>query len=306
MGATTGIEWTDHTFNPWIGCTKVSAGCANCYAKTRDDRHMLGPQSHWGPGAPRHITSAANWREPLAWANAARREKKRAKVFCASQADIFEEEAPVEARRRLWDLIGETHDALDWQILTKRPENITPVMWDDDLNLGFFEVTRCWLGTSIEDQDSADKRIPFLLDVDAAVRFVSCEPMLGPVDLSCIPWPAGCEGHPEGFDALRFDDRNSKFPLPHLYWVICGGESGPGARPMHPDWARVLLNQCDRAGVPFFFKQWGEWLPAMCDGAKTENGITLNCSDGPVRVGKRAAGSLLDGREYKAFPAVGM
>jgi len=305
MGTKTEIAWTDHTFNPWIGCTKVSAGCANCYAKTRDDRHMLGPLSHWGPGSPRHITSAANWREPIKWAKAARAAGRRDKVFCASQADIFEDDAPVEARQHLWVLIDETCDALDWQILTKRPQNILSVMCDDNLNLGFFELTRCWLGTSVENQEAADKRILELLAIDAAVRFLSCEPLLGPLDLQYPKsfYPEGpetcCSGVECGCHGLPVDP-------PVIYgvdWLICGGESGPGARPMHPDWARSLRDQCKSANVPFFFKQWGEWLPPMQDGAPGL-GQMLNCGDQYERVGKKNAGSLLDGREWKQFPLV--
>jgi protein gp37 len=301
MGKVTGISWTDHTFNPWIGCTKVSAGCANCYAKMRDDRHMLGPVSHWGPGAPRHITSAANWREPIKWAKAARTAGRRDKVFCASQADIFELEAPVAARQALWRLIGDTCDALDWQLLTKRPHNILPVMYDDNLNLGFFELTRCWLGVSVENQEAADRRIPELLAIDAAVRFLSCEPLLGSVDLAIAVGvlPVVITGD--------------------IDWVIAGGESGPGARPMHPDWARGLRDQCAGAGAPFFFKQWGEWGP--CENGEVtpspqdwdtppathefHDGDRPRCAQEVVyRVGKKSAGSLLDGREWKQFPVV--
>jgi protein gp37 len=309
MGTKTGIEWTDHTFNPWIGCTKVSAGCANCYAKTRDDRHMLGPVSHWGPGAPRHITSAANWREPIRWAKAARAAGRRDKVFCASQADIFEIEAPVAARQALWKLIGDTCDALDWQLLTKRPENILSVMCDDNLNLGFFELTRCWLGTSAENQEAANKRIPELLAIDAAVRFLSCEPLLGPVDLAIAVGvlPVGITGD--------------------IDWVIAGGESGPNARPMLPEWAESLRDQCEAASAAFFFKQWGEWAPGACAGSlpsRTERTATwwdgrwlydsltprqseeLHRDDAPdvYLLGKKAAGAMLDGREWKEFPTV--
>ena len=313
MGSITGIEWTDHTFNPWIGCTKVSAGCANCYAKTRDDRHLLGPVSHWGPGAPRHVTSFANWHEPLKWAKAARVAGNRERVFCASQADIFDAEAPVGARRRLWELIGETCDILDWQLLTKRPENIVPVMCDDELNLGFFELTHCWIGTSVENQDIADTRIPALLDVDAAVRFLSCEPLLGPVNLNNLKYKPGTDGWLSAFNETAWPD------LGKIDWIICGGESGPGARAMKPDWARSLRDQCVSAKVPFFFKQWGEWGPCE-NGEVTPSPQDWNtpppthefhdddrprCAQEVVyRVGKKSAGSLLDGREWKQFPVV--
>lgn len=298
MGAKTGIEWTDHTFNPWIGCTKVSAGCANCYAKTRDDRHMLGPVSHWGAGAPRHITSAANWSEPLKWAKVARAAGRRDKVFCASQADIFETEAPVEARRRLWGLIGDTCDVLDWQLLTKRSHNILPVMCDDNLNLGFFELTRCWLGVSVENQEAAEIRIPALLEIDAAIRFLSCEPLLGPVNLNNLKYRPGANGWVSAFNEIAWPD------LAKIDWVICGGESGPNARPMQAEWAQTLRDQCAESGVAFFFKQWGEYLGALQDGPTVGSHQEINSSDQPVRVGKKLAGALLDGWEYKQFPEV--
>lgn len=328
MGKTTGIEWTDHTFNPWIGCTKVSPGCANCYAKMRDDRHMLGPVSHWGPGAPRHVTNAANWRQPVWWANDARKTGIRERVFCASQADIFDAEAPVEARRRLWGLISETCDILDWQILTKRPERIAAVIAEDGMILDFFEATRCWLGVSAENQAAGDERIPLLLRTPAAVRFVSCEPLLGPVDLA---WAISRNRLDIGAGFLM---RGRFAPgletLRPLDWVICGGESGPGARPMHPDWARSLRDQCKAAGVPFFFKQSGEW--AEVDGGPPNRVFDVDKAHAPIdrmncvialdghtprteselrdnvkyrwmsRVGKKAAGCLLDGVEHKAFP----
>ena len=128
MGKVTGISWTDHTFNPWIGCTKVSEGCKNCYAKTSDDRHLFGQISHWGPGAPRRRTSESNWREPFRWAKRAQAAGVRAKVFCASQADVFDAEAPEGAQRDLFNLIHITSDWLDWLLVTKRPERIHTVM----------------------------------------------------------------------------------------------------------------------------------------------------------------------------------
>ena len=331
MGTKTGIEWTDHTFNPWIGCTKVSAGCANCYAKTRDDRHMLGPVSHWGPGAPRHITSAANWREPIRWAKAARAAGRRDKVFCASQADIFELEAPVAARQALWRLIGDTCDALDWQLLTKRPENILSVMCDDNLNLGFFELTRCWLGVSVENQAAADERIPLLLQTPAALRFISAEPLLGPVSLRWknstdfdTPHPRHKMPEPDECGRICTDEYDG---LRELDWVICGGESGPNARPMLPEWAESLRDQCEAASAAFFFKQWGEWAPGACAGSlpsRSERTATwwdgrwlydsltprqseeLHRDDAPdvYLLGKKAAGAMLDGREWKEFPTV--
>jgi len=231
MGTNSKIEWTTHTFNPWIGCTMVSSGCINCYAKTTDDRHLFGQVSHWGPGAPRRITSDTNWRQPYRWAKRAEVATERPRVFCASQADIFEDEAPIEARRRLWKVIGDTYQFLDWLLLTKRPERILGVMDDDGLNFGFFKKTRCWLGTSVENEKTI-ARVWEILDVDAGKHFLSCEPLLSSL---VIPF---CK-------------------LEQIDWLICGGESGPGARRMDPDWARSLRDQCYEANVPFFMKQMG-------------------------------------------------
>lgn len=334
MGAETKIEWTDHTFNPWIGCTKVSEGCRNCYA-ARDNERRKWNGGAWGPGALRKVTSAANWHEPVKWARAARKAAVREKVFCASLADVFDVEAPRLARADLWQLVGDTCDALDWQFVTKRPERIEEVMAEDDLNDGFFELCRAWLLTTTENQDALEARVPALLEVPAAVHGVSCEPLLGPLNFRSET-PDG------GWDHLRglvwCEGRGTK-AAPKLDWVICGGESGPNARPMHPYWARGLRDQCRAAGVAFFFKQWGEWLPinqaqasqrsltvhahglisldgdtsqhSGADHQDPEFGLYTRDLDGNdyaaavYRVGKHNAGALLDGAEYKQFPAVG-
>ena len=245
MAKNSKIEWCDHTFNPWLGCTRVSPGCVNCYAESFVRRYG---KAEWGSTAQRVRTSPANWREPLAWNRKALREGRRYKVFCASLADVFEDNPQLtEWRYDLWALIDRTRH-LDWLLLTKRPENIAemlPLIWLESEGI----PPNLWLGTSVENQESADKRIPELLKLPAAVRFLSCEPLLGPLDLS---W----------YLAPRFaaDDPRHEPWRNGVEWVICGGESGPKARPMHPDWARRLLNQCNTAGVPFFYKQHGAWL----------------------------------------------
>jgi len=282
------IEWTDHTFNPWIGCTKVSPGCANCYAESLD--HRWGHDS-WGPGKPRRRTSAANWKQPLAWDKAAKKDRElweveggewhRPRVFCASLADWLDEEVPTEWRVDLLKLIRQTQN-LDWLLLTKRPQNWLAQMKSVDVAAGYCGITsmvgkwiegtpppNVWIGTTVEDQQRADERIPHLLTIPARVRFLSCEPLLGPVDLDL--------GHPKWRTAESYHS--------YIHWVICGGESGPRARPMHPAWARSLRDQCAAAGVPFFFKQWGE---------HDQHG---------KRVGKHTAGRLLDGKEHNAFPS---
>ena len=248
MAKNSKIEWTDHTFNPWIGCTKVSDGCKHCYAETLMDKRYGRVQ--WGPQGTRVRTSAANWRKPVQWNKQAAAEGRRYKVFCASLADVFEDRPElVEWRRELLDLIIRT-PRLDWLILTKRPENVNRMIEQatgfSEASMWFHAAPHVWIGTSVENQETADKRIPHLLQIPARVRFLSMEPLLGPVDLNLGNWhtsPAEC---PAWYDWCNCS----------IDWVIVGGESGHNARPMHPDWARSLRDQCVAAGVPVFFKQW--------------------------------------------------
>lgn len=259
MGERSPIEWTDHTFNPWIGCQKVGSGCDFCYAESWDERWGGG---HWGAHARRRLTSEANWRQPLKWNRIAEKAEKRARVFCCSLADVFDNQAPDGARDRLWALIRET-PWLEWQLLTKRVGNI-PDMLPSDWGDGYPNVG---LMITVVNQEEADRDIPKLIAVKCKWRGLSCEPLLGPIDLQ---WP----------------DRNSpdwNWRGTALNWVIVGGESGPNARPMHPDWARLIRDHCVAAGVPFFFKQWGEWA-------------------GGTRLGKKRAGRLLDGRIWDEMP----
>src|SRR5919206_5337840 len=231
MGAKTEIEWTDHTFNTHWGCLEVSPGCDHCYA--RELARRFG-RDVWGPPhrSTRMVTSDVYWRQPLAWDRAAAAEGRQHRVFCASMADVFEfhpQLAPMRAQ--LWALIDRTPH-LDWQLLTKRPMNIARM-----LPPAWLEMPRpnVWLGTSVEDQARADLRIPHLVRVPARVRFLSCEPLLEPVDLA--PW------------------------LGELHWVITGGGRGPHARPCDPAWIRAVRDQCQAAGVALFHKQWGGRTP---------------------------------------------
>lgn len=338
MTANSKIEWTDHTFNPWIGCQAVSPACDHCYAEKLVNGRMRGDFSQ------RRRTSDSNWRQPLAWNRKAEKEGRRYRVFCASLADVFDNQAEEMWRADLWQLIEATPH-LDWLLLTKRPQNVQnmlPTGWGD----GWPNV---WLGTTVENQTEADRRIPHLLKVPAKVRFLSCEPLLGPVDLTAVRWPCPKEHY---VDVLRGGYWNM---APHLFgapaarpgeprggftnhsdmpgqpgmirWVIAGGESGPGARPMHPDWARSLRDQCAEAGVAFHFKQWGEWgvstphtawapagsLKAFTISSSTDRkriGRTIyeaGSGEGQPsaildRIGKARAGRLLDGREHNAVP----
>jgi protein gp37 len=300
MGENTAIEWADHTFNPWIGCTKVSPACDNCYAE-KLAVNRLGVA--WGPHAERRRTAESTWRQPLAWNRKAQREGKRARVFCASLADVFDNQVPAEWRNDLWDLIKRT-EHLDWLLLTKRPQNIRKMILDlpaghwAEWGAGWPNV---WLGTTVENQAEADRRIPHLLAVPAARRFLSCEPLLGPVALHHIRMETKAG---TGFaDALRGEfylpgcgsvSSQTFTRQPRIDWVIAGGESGPGARPLRIEWARSLRDQCAAAGVPFLWKQWGEFRPDDPGGGQTSM----------VRVGKKAAGRLLDGVQHDAVPHV--
>lgn len=252
MAETSAIEWCDSTFNPWIGCTKIAPACDHCYAADMARRYKW---VEWG-NHPRKRTSDALWREPLKWQRQAAdffaEHGRRRRVFCASLADVFDNQVDPLWRFDLWLLIQRTPD-LDWLLLTKRPQNIErmlPIFWEDIRN-------HVWLGTTVEDQEHADKNIPHLLKHDAVVRFISVEPMLGAIDLRHVNVPYGFH-----FDALRESFWGGTGVPARLDWVIAGGESGPQARPSDPRWFRSLRDQCAAAGVPFLFKQWGCWVTA--------------------------------------------
>lgn len=303
------IEWTDCTFNPWIGCAKVSPGCQHCYAETLMNTRM--GRVEWGPNGTRVRTSASYWKQPLRWNEEAMRNGERKRVFCGSLCDVFEDREDLEPWRiDLMKLIEKT-PYLDWLLLTKRPENVKRMIEKAQEQSGagvYADVwimrTGVWIGTSVENQEQADKRIPHLLSIPACVRFLSMEPLLGPVDLGFGEVMPG---------RWQWMDHGS------LHWVIVGGESGHNARPMHPEWVRSIKRQCQAAGVPFFFKQWGEWgladyldVPSVWVDEDTGAIVvrTLPRVEPPPfrsaavmkRIGKHAAGRLLDGREWNEFP----
>lgn len=251
MGANSKIEWTDHTWNPWIGCSKVGPGCDHCYAEAWDRRFAVsGHAMRWGANKPRTRTSADNWRQPLKWNAQAQREGRRYRVFCASLADVFDNEVPVEWRVELFKLIRSTPH-LDWLLLTKRIGNAAAMMraargyaaLDMTADPPRIEpLPNVWLGATIVNQEEADRDIPKLLAVPAAKRFLSMEPLLGPVDISSY--------------LCDFDLGNGS-RWGNLHWVIVGGESGPGARPFDTAWAHSIVEQCSSAGVACFLKQLG-------------------------------------------------
>ena len=326
MADETAIEWTDHTFNPWWGCSRVSPACRFCYA---DDQAKRYGHQVWRRHGPRRMLSEANWQRPLKWNREAEVRGVRAMVFCASMADVFEDHPDVAApRERLWGVIEAT-PWLTWQLLTKRPENVPQMApWGSEW------PANVWMGTSVENQRYAGERIPLLLAVPAKIRFLSCEPLLGPVDLFGRT-DQGCEEagpatvH-HGYSTRTDYGTGTEWDCDHQYgidWLICGGESGPHARPMHPAWARSLRDQCDAADVPFFFKQWGEWGPKNAatwplgdawknpqrhcwvspDGRRTKPFGAFTGTDDMDwalmrRVGKKAVGRELDGQICDEFP----
>lgn len=232
MAEHSNISWTHATFNPWLGCVRVSPGCEHCYAEQLVVHGRMSLPV-WGPASTtaRKRTAESTWKQPLAWNRAAEKSGVRKRVFCASLADVFEDHPMVAPwRTELFAMIEKT-PMLDWQLLTKRPENMLrmlPVSWLDNPR------PNVWLGTTVEDQMRAEHRIPKLVRTPAAIRFLSCEPLLEGVDLSF------CLGHRA------------------LDWIIIGGESGPKARPFNLRRAAPIMELCSRFGIAVFMKQIGD------------------------------------------------
>ena len=282
----TKIEWADFTWNPVTGCTKVSDGCRYCYAETMAKRF-------WGK---RKFTDVrihpSRLNQPLLW-------RKPRSVFLASMGDLFHEDVPVDFIADVFMVMAEAKQHI-FMILTKRPDRMMDwfVLSEQDgygefellVNSDLWPLKNVWLGVSVEDQKTADERITYILQTPAAVRFVNFEPLLGGIDL-------------HGFQPFRQMDKSGFYRTGGILagkidWVIVGGESGRNARPMTPDWVRSLRDQCQEAGVPFFFKQWGESYP-------TRRIINKKPVTVMKKVGKKLAGRLLDSREWNEFPDVG-
>lgn len=332
MSANTKIEWCDHTQNFWEGCQKAGPGCDHCYAEARNARFGGGVAVNWGPGAPRRRTSEANWRKPLAW-NANHdaffaEHGRRQRVFCSSLADVFDNAVDPQWRADMMQVIADTPN-LDWLLLTKRIGNAR-AMLDAAVPGGWTAWPNVWMGATIVNQPEANRDIVKLLAVPAAKWFLSMEPLLGAVDLSQWLWKC-CNQPVDGLPGDGYFQPpdgpqccGNGVPSGHLSWVIVGGESGPGARPMHPDWARSLRDQCEAAGVPYMFKQWGEHSLnfdrdrddpdyGRCDAQARKPGRWINLAGGhgfngervhyAAKVGKKTAGRLLDGRTWDGVPA---
>jgi len=395
VGAKTGIEWTDATWNPLRGCSRVSEGCRHCYAESVAyrfsgaglpyeglavlknghaswtgkvdlvEKHLLDPLK-WGPVPIGSTWPSRSKEQPGVW--------RPRRIFVNSMSDLFHEAVPDEWIDKIFAVMALCPQH-QFQVLTKRPKRMLAyftefperrqgycwrwhvadaiVAMDPERTLATVDtfervidaaaLENVWLGVSVENQAAADERIPLLLKTPAAVRFISAEPLLGPVSLARwtdvgLECECGWRGiETEATEAGSEDDSHFNCPICYaecshtpideclggrhgLNWVICGGESGPGARPMHPDWARGLRDQCKAAGAAFFFKQWGEWLPLsdyepFVHGKDTKRYThqflwkagEKNDSELPISaycVGKHAAGALLEGEAHKGFPMV--
>lgn len=341
MGEHSEIQWTTHTFNGWSGCEKVSEGCKFCYAAAAPPSMRRGAE--WGPEKERVLASDSYWDQPLRWFKAAVEAKERHRVFAHSMSDVFEDRDDLDPWRDRVLVLTQftrgtpTAGGLDWLFLTKRTDKALRYLSDPGLYDRLLVAARwwrerhpelysspvdnprqesfhvwypnVWIGASVENQDAATKRIPSLLQLNARVRFLSCEPLLGAVDLTAIKVPSGAAAMHNmnalaGYGGFQGDRWNHR-----LHWVIAGGESGRGrnTRPPNPDWMRSLRDQCAIAGVPYFLKQWGEWAPdCLCGGSEAcrttprpapgSRGVMFLC-------GKANAGRKLDGRTHDDFPA---
>lgn len=331
MSDHSGIEWTDATWNPVTGCTEVSPGCEHCYARTFAERWRGVPGHHFTNGfdvtlRPDKLTLPMSWRRPR-------------RIFVNSMSDLFHADVPDDYIAHVFAVMAGT-ERHTYQVLTKRHARMRTLLssaafrtdvvdwlrhWGDEEDTRFHDMAdeieaghnwplrNVWLGVSVESEQWADIRVPALLGTPATVRFLSCEPLLGPVDLS--RW-LGLEW----YDAFGWGQHmlaalaEQVSPAAGLHWVIAGGESGQGARPMDPAWVRTLRDQCDAAGTAFLFKQWGAWVPAGYGIGRFTTPERL--IGDPVdehghrqimrRVGKHAAGRVLDGRTWDGFPDLGV
>ena len=343
----TKIEWTEKTWNPVVGCSPVSPGCTNCYAARMAHRiqAMKGWQGTAGhyEGTTKIVNGRPVWTGKIAIVDdhaliAPLRRKKPVTYFVNSMGDLFHENVPEEWINRVFAVMAMCPQHC-FQLLTKWPARMREYFaartegdpWAEAADYAasaagiedhpfvleprHIPLPNVWLGVSCEDQKRADERVPDLLAVPAAIRFVSCEPMLGAIDFTCLPNSDGIGEGQAWLDALTgwaYEKDGDGCSVPGLDWVICGGESGPSARPMHPEWPRLLRDHCQLAEVPFFFKQHGEWI-SVPDLRRLPGGkgpgfgafdyFPYDQEHETICIGKKRAGRLLDGRTWDETPS---
>lgn len=327
MADRTGIEWTDATWNPLRGCSRVSEGCRHCYAETVAARFsgpglpyegLIHPKTRGWNGKIKLVPEVLD--QPLRW-------KRPRRIFVNSMSDLFHEGVRDNFIAAVFGIMAAAPQHT-FQVLTKRPERA--LNWfatmahlpraklhecvkgamgyhharRPAINDGPWPLPNVWLGVSVEDQAAADERIPLLLQCPAAVRWISAEPLLGPIDPIELFWERVPDDEmPMALEARGHGGIPLRRRLPGIDWVVAGGESGPGARPMHPDWARSLRDQCAAAGVPFLFKQWGEWGPYDRGRFNSAEFVVPGALDTPMqKFGKKAAGRHLDGVLHDGYP----
>lgn len=345
------IEWTQKTWNPIVGCSKVSGGCKNCYAIGMAWRlmHIGHSKEKYAGTVEKTANGQLNWTgkvnlsekdllKPITW-------KNPQMIFVNSESDLFHESIPFEFIDKVFAVMALCTQHI-FQVLTKRPARMVEyfsrfnyrerIMTQLDLigdQHDLYDQCRntitsirfahepvfpnVWLGVSVENQKTADERIPLLLKVPAAIRFLSCEPLLGPVDLTAIPQTVSPGYFGDCLQPYHVPRCDKEIPYPKIDWCIVGGESGKDARPMHPEWSRSLRDQCQKAGVAFFFKQWGQWENIeVMNGATHTLLVDGNLLDGIIwgepgiydnrafmkRSGKKAAGRMLDNKEWNEMP----
>lgn len=280
----TSIEWTDYTWNPVTGCSKISQGCKHCYADTMNTRF----------GKGKKFTDVICHEDRLDEPLKMRSRVHGKKVFVCDVSDLFHEDVPFVFISSVFSVMQLCYHTT-FQVLTKRPDRAAEFYKLYFETCGITDsIPNIWIGTSVEDQKAADERLPFLVQIPAAVRFISCEPLIESVDLADL--------HRYGKIAPFYDRK--------IHWVIAGGESGnrKSVRPMHPQWVRLIRDQCDRFNIPFFFKQWGDFLPIGQDQWVSENEFfdftIYNHKEFYHKLGKSKAGNYLDGKQHLNFPMV--
>ena len=317
MSDNTKISWGDATWNPVWGCTPVSPGCDHCYAETRNARYGGGVAPNWGPGAPRRRTSESNWKKPYAWNRAHDKfftaNGRRQTVFCASLADVMDNAVPDSWRFDLATVILDTPNLI-YLLLTKRVGNAHAMLLDMFPN-GIPENVR--LGITVVNQEESSRDLPKLLmvkkELNVRAVFLSIEPMLGPISLARDEGRFWFANWLTGLWKPKDGSKGDGPSATKIDWVICGGESGADARPMNPGWVKDLRDECAEAGTPFLFKQWGEWAPVVKPAplAPGDEWVDYYAGKAPAgafsvtamrRVGKKAAGRLLDGVTHDGFP----